>query len=65
MSDKTKARTQYKYIVLNADTGAQEEERINAAAAEGYTIEHVIQALRIKKRDYLFPVVIMSKDCPQ
>ena len=61
MSDPTK-RKQYKYMVLNSKNSDDTEERLNAAAADGFTVEHVIQGLRTSDNEWRYPALVMSKD---
>jgi hypothetical protein len=52
----------YKYIMLNSKRSEQTEERLNAASAEGFTVDHVIQGLRTSDIEWRYPALILSKD---
>ena len=62
MSDTTQARKQYKYIVLNSESSKDTETRLNAAAADGFAIDHVIPGYQRGQTTWSYAALIMSKD---
>ena len=62
MSDTTQARKHYKYIVLNSTSSDETEERLNAAAADGFVIDHVIPGYQRGRTTWSYAALVMSKD---
>ena len=57
-----KRRRHYKYIALNSESSEETENRINAAAAEGFTVDHVVQGYQRGTATWNYAGLVMSKD---
>jgi hypothetical protein len=60
MSDE--ARKQYKYVVLNSDRRDETETAINACAADGFIVDHVVPGYQRGPTTWSYAALIMSKD---
>ena len=64
MSTEHQQRKTYKYIVLNSESSEETERRINAAAADGFTVDHVVPGYQRGTATWNYASLIMSKDVP-
>lgn len=59
---RTRQKKLYKYVVLNSDSTDSTEERINAAAADGFTISFVVPGYQRGPTTWSYAALVMSKD---